>query len=208
MSFGSRFADALLGSPIPPPNWRNERFAGSGWKSRRGRRAGRAYYVHPQEIQAALAETRTHTNPPVVQGWAWLLAFALLVAEGAGLLGFRGSRGSAVSLVLVLAPLPLWFAAVTAVAAVSRDVDVRDDAVFVRSWLGEWFGLAGRPIGSVASVRIVRLSESRIRLSGDAGEAIVWLGLWPGSSRDALERRLPDPHDGPSRRRHDARRGA
>ena len=188
MNDRSRFADALLGSPIPPPNWRNERYAGSGWKSRRGRRAGRAYFIAPGEVQAALAEAATHTNPPVIQGWAWLLAIALASVEVVGLIGLRD--GGLAALVMVLAPLPLWFVAIGLGAAVSRDVDVRDGSVFVRSWLGEWVGRSGRLVGSVASVRMVELSVERVRLTGDSGEVVVSLAFWPTSSRRALLDRL------------------
>ena len=198
----SRLPDALLRSPIPPPNWLDERYAGSGWKSRRGRRAGRAYYITPREVQAALAEARSHTNPPVVQGWAWLLGLALVAVETLGLVRFRD--GGPMTLLMVLAPLPLWLAAVGFVAAITRDVDVRDGSVFVRSWSAEWFDRPGRRVGSIESVRIVERSRSNVLLAGDAEDVVLSLALWPRASRRALFARLTDGHG--ESRQHDRRR--
>ena len=188
MSDRSRLVDALLGSPIPPPNWRNERYAGSGWKSRRGRRAGRAYYISAREVQVELAEAGSHTNPPVIQGWAWLLALVSAAVEVLGLIWLHD--GGFPALLMVVAPLPLWFAAVGAAAAISFDVDVRDDSVVVRSWLGEWFDRPGRQIGSIDSVRLVEMAGSHARLAGDLGEAVLSTVLWPTSSLVALTNRF------------------
>jgi len=189
MSAGSRIADALLGSPIPPPNWLDPRFAGSGWRAPRGPRLRSYRFMSAEAVKVELAERESHLNAPVIQGWAWLLGLALLAVEIAGLTRTR-SADEALTLVMVLAPLPAWIVTVVAAAAVSRDVQLVDGSVFVRSWLGEWLGLRGRRLGAATSIRWSRASARRLELSSDAGGASVGLLLWPSSSVDALERRL------------------
>jgi hypothetical protein len=189
MSDRSRLADALLASPIPPPNWLDPRFRGSGWRSPRGPRLRSYRFVSSEAVKAELEEVNSHLNPPVIQGWAWLLGLALIAVEVAALIGFR-KGGDLVGLLVVVGPLPMWFVAVLVGASISRDVDLRDGSVFIRSWLGEWFGLPGKKIGGAASVRWSRERGLRLELEGDSARASVSLALWPSSSIRALDDRL------------------
>ena len=91
MSTSSWPADALLGSPIPPPNWLDPRNRGTGWVAPGGWFTS-SYRVPAEKIAFELDEINSCVNPPVVQGWAWCLAIAGLVLMLLGaktLMGYR-----------------------------------------------------------------------------------------------------------------------
>jgi hypothetical protein len=182
-------ADALLGSPIPPPVWLDPSHAGSGWRAPGSRRY--RYKVPAARIQAELEEMNSRVNPPVIQGWAWLLG---LVCVGAWLLGLwllAHGTGSATALgpILFVAPLPAWAVMVWIGAFLSHDVELRDGEVLVRRWTDVWLGRRGRVVGGRESAHAT-LRENSVELSGEAGTAEVSMAMWPSSSRRALQERL------------------
>jgi hypothetical protein len=196
MSTSSWLADALLGSPIPPPNWLDPRHRKDGWIPPSGWVSPGFYSrfstsVSPEEIRAELAEINSCVNPPVVQGWAWCLAIAGLVAA---MLGLRSLATSPVfelpGLILLFAPLPLWFIAVTVGAFLSHDVELHDGVVFVRRWSDVWFGLAGKRVGPREDIHAVLSCGSHLQLASDTRVVVASMAMWPSSSRSALEERF------------------
>jgi hypothetical protein len=184
---GHWLADALLGSPIPPPVWLDPRHAGSGWRAPGSRRY--RYRVPAARIQVELDELNSRVNPPVIQGWAWLLGLVCVGAWLWGLFLLAHGSGNAWGPILFLAPPPVWVVAVWIGAFLSHDVELRDGRVLVRRWTDVWLGSRGRVVGDRASVQAT-LSGNSVRLSGDAGTAEVSMARWPTSSRLALEQRL------------------
>jgi hypothetical protein len=190
MSTSSWPADALLGSPIPPPNWLDPRNRGTGWVAPGGWFTS-SYRVPAEKIAFELDEIKSCVNPPVIQGWAWCLAIAGLVSMLLGaktLMGYRTMELPAI--VLFLAPIPVWFVAVTAGAFVSHDVELRDGVVYVRRWSDVWFGLAGKRVGPREDIHAVLSCGSHLHLASDARVVVVSMAMWPSSSRSALEERF------------------
>jgi hypothetical protein len=190
MEFANRLFDALLGSPIPPPNWLDPRHASSGWEAPAGFFAP-SYHVPAERIRAEFDELSSCVNPPVIQGWTWCLA---LVAVGVVLSGLASLKtyglGDALGIAALLGPIPAWFLADCIGASLSHDIELRDDQVVVMRWTDVWLGRPGRLVGSRASVHAVLSCGNHVQLSGDAGTVEVSMTMWPRSSRQALEVRL------------------
>jgi len=186
-------ADALLGSPIPPPHWLDPRHGGTGWVSPYGGYWSARHHVPAGRVRAELGELHSCVNPPVIQGWAWILAIVGIVVA---LLGFRTLRvdgsGSAAGLAMVMLPMPLWFAAELIAAFFSFDIELRDGVLTVRRWTDVWLGLTGRVVGTRETVHAALSCGSHLQLEGDVGSHIVGMEMWPSSSRLALEERLED----------------
>jgi hypothetical protein len=142
-------------------------------------------------VQEELRALWTCVNPPIVQGWAWCLALAGVVVA---LLGFdRLNHSPAMdgqSLLMVLAPIPVWFAAILVGGFFSHDVELREGEVWVRRWTDVWFGREGRAVGPVSTTHAVLSCGNHLHLAGDTGVVVVSLALWPDSSRQALEERF------------------
>jgi len=196
MSTSSRLADALLGSPIPPPRWLDPRYRSTGWVSPGSAYPSLYYFYLPTHvpagyIRAELDELTTCVNPPLVQGWAWILALAGAAVMFLGLIGMR-QRGTddGLAIAMVLVAIPAWFAAVVLGGFWSHDVELRDGSVYVRRWTDVWFGRTGRSVGHRASVHAVLSCGRHIHLAGDAGVGVVSMAMWPSSSRRALEERF------------------
>jgi hypothetical protein len=191
MSAGSWIADALLGSPIPPPNWLDPRHGGPGWHAPYGGYFSGPMHVSGSYIQAELADLNSCVNPPVIQGWAWCLALA---CAGAALLGIRsaylGSPAELSVMVLTLGPLPAWVCCVLAGGYVSHDVELRRDSLYVRRWTDVWLGRRGRLVGSRSSVHAALSCGTHLQLEGDAESIVVSMAMWPSSSRRDLEDRF------------------
>jgi hypothetical protein len=187
--------DALMGSPIPPPNWLDPRRRSSGWTSPHGFvRLGftlRGYHVPAPRIAAELDELNTCVNPPLVQGWAWCLALVGVVAT---LLGFRGIRMSeaadGVALLMVLLPIPVWFAAVFAGGFFSHDVELRDGLVYVRRWTDVWLDRRGRLVGPRREIHAALSCGDHVQMVGGGEAVVVSMTMWPNSSRQSLEQRF------------------
>lgn len=191
MSNRSWVADALLGSPTPPPRWLDPRNAGTGWTAPWAGYWSQHMHVPAGYIQEELRALWTCVNPPIVQGWAWCLALAGVVVTLLGL--DRLSHSSVMdgpTLLMVLAPIPVWFAAILAGGFFSHDVELREGEVCVRRWTDVWFGGKGRVVGPVATMHAVLSCGNHLYLAGDAGVVVVSLALWPDSSRQALEERF------------------
>jgi hypothetical protein len=186
----SWFADALLSSPVPPPNWLDPRHQGSGWVAPSGWFAA-SYRVPGEKVAAELETINSCTNPPVVQGWAWCLALAgvLTVVVGLATMHTTGA-GDLGGILLVLAPLPVWFLAVVFFAFFSYDIELCDGSVWVRRWTDVWFGRHGSLVGSRQSIHAALSCGSHVQLSGDAAVITVSMAMWPSSSRENLEQRL------------------
>jgi hypothetical protein len=153
MSNRSWVADALLGSPTPPPRWLDPRNAGTGWTAPWAGYWSQHMHVPAGYIQEELRALWTCVNPPIVQGWAWCLALAGVVVTLLGL--DRLSHSSVMdgpTLLMVLAPIPVWFAAILAGGFFSHDVELREGEVCVRRWTDVWFGGKGRVVGPVATI--------------------------------------------------------
>ena len=191
----SWLADALLGSPIPPPNWLDPRYRGSGWRSPTGARVPRgwrppSYRVSGRDIADQLDERNASVNPPVVQGWAWCLAVTLIVVTMAGLFTLKSDSGDLVGILFVICPLPAWLIAVAVGAFFSHDIEQRDGSVLVRRWTDVWLGRRGRLVGTRRGTHAVLSCGSHVQLEGDAGAVSVSMAMWPSSSRMDLQRRL------------------
>jgi hypothetical protein len=184
-------ADELLGSPIPPPRWLDPRHGRDGWSAPPAGYFSGPMHVSGGYIQAELEALYSCVNPPVVQGWAWILALLGGASVFAGFVSLRhDGAGDPRAMVLVLAPLPLWFAAVVIGAFFAHDVELREGSVCVRRWTDVWFGRPGRLVGSRASVHAVLSCGSHVHLEGDGQVVVVSMAMWPGSSRQAIEERL------------------
>jgi hypothetical protein len=183
----SWLADALLGSPVPPPNWLDPRHGNAGWKAPSGFMTP-SYRVPGERVQEALDALHSCVNPPVIQGWAWLAAIAGL---GCALLGLDELKHSEASgFLLLFGPLPGWFLAVFLVGFFSHDVELRDGSVCVRRWTDVWLGRPGRLVGARETVHAVLSCGSHVQLEGDASATTVSMWMWPKSSRDLLAERL------------------
>jgi hypothetical protein len=148
-------------------------------------------HVSGSYVRAELEALWTCVNPPIVQGWAWCLAFAGIVVA---LLGMDRLGHSYVmdgqALIMVLGPLPVWFAAGLVSGFFSHDVELKDGEVCVRRWTDVWFGRKGRVVGSASTMHAVLSCGNHLHLAGDAGVVVVSLTMWPDSSRQALEERF------------------
>ena len=186
-------ADALLGSPIPPPHWLDPRHGSSGWVSPYGGYWSATQRVSGRRVRDELDELHSCVNPPVVQGWAWILA---IVGLAVVLIGFRTMRvdgpGSEAGLAMVLLPLPVWFAVEWVAAFFSMDLELREGVLYVRRWTDVWLGRTGHVIGTRSSVHAALSCGSHLQLEGGEGSKTVGLEMWPSSSRLALEERLDD----------------
>jgi hypothetical protein len=196
MSSVSWLVDALMGSPVPPPNWLDPRHLGTGWRSPAPSwttlGTGRSYLVTHEQIAVELEELNTCVNPPVIQGWAWCLALAGVAVT---LLGFRGLRtdgaGDVSALLMVLAPIPVWFVAVFIGAFFSHDVELRNGVVYVRRWTDVWLGRRGRVVGPRQEIHAVLSCGDHVQMVGSAGRpVVVSMRMWPNSSRQSLEERF------------------
>lgn len=186
-------ADTLLGSPIPPPHWLDPRNGRSGWVSPYGGYFSGRHEVSAKRVNEELDELHSCVNPPVVQGWAWILA---IVGIAVVLVGFWVTRvegsGSAAGLAMVFLPLPAWFIAECVAAFFSNDLELREGVLYVRRWTDVWLGLTGRVIGTRSTVHAALSCGSHVQLEGDEGSKTVGMEMWPSSSRLALEDRMDD----------------
>ena len=196
MSMSSWLADALLGSPIPPPNWLDPRYQADGWVPPSGWVTPGVYgrfhtSVSPYEIRADLAEINSCVNPPVIQGWAWCLALVGIVSILLGVYSLKASPTFELTgLVLFFAPMPIWFAAVTIGAFLSHDVELRGGDIYVKRWTDVWIGLKGRRVGAREDVHAVLSCGSHLHLAAGEEVVVVSMAMWPSSSRRSLEERF------------------
>ena len=192
MAAHSWLLDRLLGSPVPPPRWLDPRHRHTGWVAPRQYFyfgwSTPSYYVPPDRVQAELDELGSCVNPPVVQGWAWLMA---LVGVAVALLGLRGIRvsggGDGLSMLLVLAPLPAWLLLVWIGAFFSHDVELRAGTVYVRRWTDVWLGRRGTLIGPRSTVHAAQSCSNHLQMAGDSATVTVSTTMWPTSSLQSLE---------------------
>jgi hypothetical protein len=191
MSASSWIADALLGSPIPPPNWLDPRSSGSGWHAPYGGYWSGPMHVSASYVRAELDDINSCVNQPVIQGWAWCLAMAAAAAIIVGLLNTH-PNGDAIqsSLLLVFLPMPGWVAAVLVGGFCSHDMELRGGSIYVRRWTDVWFGRPGLLVGSRASTHAALSCGNHLQLEGDDDTATVSLEMWPSSSRRLLQKRL------------------
>ena len=197
MSTSSWLADALLGSPIPPPRWLDPRSGGFGRHGTSGWHAPSAGYfsgpmhVSGQYIRAELQALASCVNPPVVQGWAYCLALAGAAVMYLGFIGMKHSSLFDVqAMAMIVAPIPVWFIALVLGGFFSHDVELRQGSIFVRRWTDVWFGRKGRAVGSLSTVHAALSCGSHLHLEGDAGVGVVSMAMWPSSSRGKLEERF------------------
>jgi hypothetical protein len=194
VSNSSWLADALLGSPIPPPNWLDPRHIRDGWTSPRG--GYYSYYIRPMHVSGRyiaeeLRALSTCVNPPIVQGWAWCLALVGVAVTLLGLVQMRQPGPMSVwPILMILGPLPLWFVAVIVGGFFSHDIELHQGRLSVRRWTDVWLGLEGRSVGSPDTVHAALSCGNHLHLEGDEGDAVVSLAMWPSSSRLMLEERF------------------
>jgi len=162
---GQWVADALLGSPIPPPRWLDPRHAGRGWTSRYGGYFSDTQHVSGKRISEELGELNACVNPPVVQGWAWLLAIAALSVMTFGLLQIRIDAVSGSGILLLVLPFPIWFLAEWLAAFASHDVELRDGEVYLKRWTDVWLGRHGRCVGRLESIHAALSCGNHVQLA-------------------------------------------
>jgi hypothetical protein len=187
--------DALLGSPIPSPNWLDPRHRGAAWRAPGASWAGGLpvgrYHVSGARVAVELAELNTCVNPPVIQGWAWCLA---LIGAAVTLLGVRdlgvNGPGDGRAILMIFTPIPAWCAAVLLGGFFSHDVELRDGVVYVRRWTDVWFGRQGKVVGPVETLHAVLSCGDHVQMAGEAGPVVVSMTMWPSSSRQYLEERF------------------
>lgn len=191
MSSLAWLADALLGSPIPPPNWLDPRHSRDGWSAPRAGYFSGPMHVSGRYIAAELRDLATCVNPPIVQGWAWCLA---LIGTVVTILGFMAVRQPGpMSLwppLMVLVPIPFWFAALLVGGFFSHDIELHQGRLSARRWTDVWFGLEGRSVGSLETLHAALSCGNHLHLEGDEGVALVSLAMWPSSARLMLEQRF------------------
>lgn len=197
MSSVTWLVDALMGSPIPPPNWLDPRHLGTGWTAPPTNWLGtsaygiRGYHVPNERIAVELDELNTCVNPPVIQGWAWCLALLGGIVMVLGMVGLRAEgTGDLSTLLMFLCPIPVWFAAVLVGGFFSHDVELRDGGVYVRRWTDVWLGRRGHSVGPRQIIHAVLSCGDHVQMIGDTAPVVVSMRMWPNSSRQSLEERF------------------
>jgi hypothetical protein len=208
--------DLLLESPIPPSRWmpsRTERLAdarltlrrrfgaarsGPARPSHRLRDLGSAYplasgtrFVSGESIEADLEADITSVNPPILQGWAYLL---FVVAAAVALLGMgtlkQGGDIPLVVLELIGAPIG-WLLALVAWGFGQRTIELGADGVHVRRWTDVWSRRTGRRLGPPDALRASLVDDGSVVLDGTAGPIRVGTRTWGSTARADLVDELP-----------------
>src|SRR5262249_14953921 len=111
-------------------------------------------FVSGEDIEAELEAEVTEINPPIIQGWAYLLlpvvGFAMLYG-----LAYFGNPVDPNPLpgVLGLFGAPLaWFGVVGLWGSPVRGIFLDERGVWVRSWTSAWLRRPGMPLGRPADV--------------------------------------------------------
>lgn len=100
-----------------------------------------------------------------------------------------GPRDAA-SILLVLCPIPVWFAAVLLGGFLSHDVELRGGSVHLRRWTDVWFGRPGKVVGARSTLHAALSCGDHVQLASNTGVVEVSMRMWPSSSRRTLEDRF------------------
>ncbi len=143
-------------------------------------------YVPAAEVEADFADSLTHLNPPVIQGWAAILgAIALVMA----ILSLPGGiqPSTALTIIGLIVPPTLWVATVAAASRMQKTIEL-DTAgtVRVRRWTDAWLLRPGVVLGEAATLRMALGGHTLTLTSKGGATARIDLRPWPGSARATL----------------------
>jgi hypothetical protein len=167
--------------------------------------------VSGEAIEADLESDITTINPPILQGWAYLLLPLVGLSMFLGLLAMDREPSDALTGLALLAGGPVvWFCLIGAWGVVERGLVLDADGIWVRGWTQGWLRRSGIPVGLPGTVHVRRGDKNQLALEGPVGRVTVSLRWWPSSALADLHDELPlwgvtaelGEHPGRRHRRH------
>jgi hypothetical protein len=169
-------------------------------------------------IEAELESEITTINPPILQGWAYVLVPLVGVGMLAGLALLAGPRANLPLGIALLAGAPAaWLALLVLVGLRQRGLVLVDDGIHIRTWVEAWLGRSGQLVGRPDATRASLSGPLVLMLSGPDGERRLAMKTWPGGAIDDVVDELPlwgvdcdfgHHHQGGHRRRRPVSGGA
>jgi hypothetical protein len=208
--------DLLLESPVPPSSWmpsRAERLADARDTLRRrfGQQrftstraahrlrdfssahpfASGTRYVSGQAVEADLEADITSVNPPVIQGWAYLLLpfVAAGMVVGIGLAGRPDQLGPAI-LGLLGAPAA-WLLVLVAWGSGQRAIELGEDGVRVPRWTDIWLRRPRSSLGGPETLRATLDGGRTLVIDGPDGDVRLSIRTWSATARADMHDELP-----------------
>jgi hypothetical protein len=148
-------------------------------------------FVSGESVEVDLEADITSVNPPIVQGWAYLL-FA--VAAAVALLGMGTLRqgGDTVLAIVELLGAPIgWLLALVGWGYGQRTIELGSDGVRVRRWTDVWFGRPGLRLGSPEALHASIADATAVALDGAVARVRVGIRTWGSTARADLVDELP-----------------
>jgi hypothetical protein len=148
--------------------------------------------VSGEDIEAELEAEVTEINPPIIQGWAYLLLpfVGLAMLYGLAYFGNPVDRNP-LPAVLGLFGAPIaWFAVVALWGSTVRGIFLDERGVWVRTWTAAWLRRPGISLGRPAEVSAKFNDPMDLLIVGTESGAVVDLRPWPPSARADLVEEL------------------